>query len=69
MEDKKAICSALADLLKLTRWNGELERIEYKQEKQGEYVYCMYKNGHCIRVDVTADSGIAIIKDVIKGVS
>lgn len=36
-------------------------------ENQGEYVLIRFKNGHTKKVDVEADSLLAIIADVVRG--
>ncbi|MDL2258880.1 hypothetical protein LJC42_07005 [Eubacteriales bacterium OttesenSCG-928-K08] len=52
----------LEELLRLTRNN--VERLELEQNVRGTYVNIVYANGFSRKVDITCDSGIAIIKDV-----
>lgn len=71
-EDKKMICEKLGELLKLTRAGEDIDRIEYSPEKDDAVVF--YKScstsglTYGIRVCVEADSGIAMIQDIIRKV-
>ena len=70
-EDKKAICRNLLYLLVLTRAGKDLTGCEYiinpvSEKAAEEYVVIRMKDGYMKRVCVTADSGIALIKDVIS---
>lgn len=72
MEDKKVITKALGDLLKLTRMYEDLDTCEYEKDDHGnEHVIITGKpnsEGYCwkYRVNVTWDSGIALLRDVLR---
>ena len=70
-EDKQLITKALLALLKLTRAGENLTGCDYiidpvSEKAAEEYVVIQTKDGYMKRVCVTADSGIALIKDVIS---
>lgn len=68
MEDKKAICQALAAAIRLTRGNHDLKEIHYFASPDNyEVAMCDYAT-HMISVDITADSGCAMIRDICKAV-
>ena len=66
MEDKKKICEMLLPVLKETRGFKDLMYLEYKQEGSDEIVVATYYNGYQKVANVTADSEVAMIIDVIK---
>lgn len=72
MEEKSFIVYLLDLLLKATRFGSNINRMEYKRRQDNEeYVIVYYKpqggnKGTELWVLVTADSGIAIIKDVLR---
>ena len=63
-EDKQAICTALCKALQLTRSGSDISAIRYNAE--GEYVTVYYTTGH-ININVALDSGMAMIRDILKG--
>ncbi len=63
-EDKQKICDLLAPALRETRNLDDLDYLEYNQNR--ELVYAYFKNGCCKVADVAADSGTAMIQDIIK---
>lgn len=63
-EDKQMICDALLETLQLTRALYSLEDLRYLPEK--ELVEATFSNGYRKYANVAADSGIAMIMDVIK---
>lgn len=65
-EDKQAICNALCKALQLTRSGSDISEIEYHAE--GEYVTVYYTSGH-ININVAMDSGIAMIRDILRGLT
>lgn len=68
MENKELITQKLFELLKLTRDSDIYESMEYHEDEYGETVEIRYSGGmggHI--VDVTADSGTALIRDVLRG--
>ena len=70
MEQKKEICKKLEDLLKSTRAHSDLESLEYTTEEEtcDEAVIATYTNGFTRVIDVSADSGISMIRDVLKNI-
>lgn len=66
-EDKETICRLLLPLLQATRAGEELESLVYDGEK--EIVTGTFRNGTRRYCNVMADSGIATIRDVIRGLS
>lgn len=69
-EDKRAITRKLLDLLVLTRAGKNLTDCEYHIEKQfkEEFVILRWNNRKSKAICVTADSGVSLIKDVIKAI-
>ena len=71
MEDKQAICDALLTTLQLTRRYEEIQSIDY--DAATETVTVTYKgisrrrNSHRY-INVECDSGIAMIKDILKNI-
>ncbi len=63
MEDKREIIVLLEHLLKATRAGRYIEEMTLN-EKQ-DRVVVSFDRGQTKEVDITADSGIAIIKDVV----
>lgn len=63
-EDKQRICSALAPVLCLTRHLDDLVSLHY--DPKTEKVEATFLNGSVKRVNVAADSGIAMIRDIIQ---
>lgn len=72
MEDKKVIVKALGDLLKLTRMYEDLDTCEYEKDVYGnEHVILTGKPNasgyrYTYRCNVTWDSGIALLRDVLR---
>lgn len=64
-EDKVSICNALCSVLQKTRCCSDLIGIDYDEEK--EEVILKFVSG-IRKVNVEADSGIAMIRDVVKNV-
>ena len=68
MENKQAICDALCETLKLTRGFTDLQKIEYTKDAYGdEYAYVVGPT-YAYKVNVTMDSGIAMIEDILRKV-
>lgn len=65
MENKEEIIKRLKLLLMATRAGREIVDMYLELDGAGETVNILFENG-TKKVDVTADSGIAIIKDVIN---
>lgn len=66
MEDKKKILQRLFHLLRATRAGSDIVALELEQNGHDEYCVIVFESGECKGVDITADSGLAIIEDVLK---
>lgn len=71
MENKGEIVRRLYATLKETREFEELKDLEYIKETgktyYEEYVTATFDNGYTKKINVTHDSGIAMIRDIING--
>lgn len=65
-ESKAMICKALLPVLQMTREFCDLIDINYEELETKEVVSCCFKCGTVKYVDVSADSGTAIIKDILN---
>lgn len=65
-EDKQLIVDALRETLKLTRGGGDIEKMTYVSNSYSEVVLIRFKNGFSKAVNVACDSGIAMIRDILK---
>ena len=64
-EDKAKITKELLKLLAMTSEYEDLEELEYVKEKNGEeWVIGTFASGYTRRICVTANSGIALIRQV-----
>lgn len=63
-ENKQRICDLLCATLKETRNFWNLTELEYDQKR--EKVVCHFQSGWTVEVDVFADSGTAMIKDIMR---
>lgn len=70
-EDRDFICRQLAKLLQHTRAGSGIRSITRSQETPhaDEFATIKFSNGYTQFVNITADSGIAIIKDICKAIS
>lgn len=68
-EDKAKICRAFCEALKLTRIGENLTTIQYIEEENKETVLLVFNEKCYIEVDVTADSGIAMMKDILRALN
>ena len=66
MEDKQRICDRLLETLKLTRLGTDLIDLDYI--KESEIVVAHFEGGHKVDINVACDSGIAMIKDIIRAI-
>lgn len=69
MENKIEILNSFAQTLNLTRACGDVESIGYRKDDSGEYAVIRYDSGLGIverKINITADSGIAMIYDIVK---
>lgn len=68
MENKKDILESLFETLTRTRkWKDEIAEMLYHKDKNGneEVLVIFYEGNAEMFIDVTGDSGMALIKDVI----
>ena len=66
-ENKQDIALYMQDLLKLTRFGQDLERLDYVTNDFGdETLRIAWNSGYKEYINVTADSGIAMIIDLAK---
>lgn len=69
MENKQEICNLLCVALRATRDQSDLTDVIYRQmPNDNEIVTLFYENGHKRSINVNMDSGIAMIRDVLRGV-
>lgn len=69
LEDKQAICDALCEALQLTRNQRDLKALVYNSlGPDNEMVSIVYENGGT-SVNVSMDSGIAMIRDILRAIS
>lgn len=73
MEDKDLICKELCKVLQLTRNNHDLVALRYEEiGNHEEFVVAEWKekDGHRtgIIINVTADSGTAMIRDIMRAI-
>lgn len=69
-EDKQKICNKLLKALKATRDQCALTALRYEKDAENveEYVTAEYISGRTQRICVTCDSGIALIRDVVRAI-
>ncbi len=66
MEDKKHICKLLIETLKATRNGHDVVDILYEKDERGqESATVVFDNGYKKKINVTGDSGTAMIYDII----
>ena len=66
MENYQEICNLLRFTLKQTRQFDDLVKLEHLQEGRERYVVATFDGGYTKQIRVTMDSGIAMIKDIIR---
>lgn len=67
MEDKQKICDFLLPALQRTRSLQDVVALEY--DSALEVVTATYRNGYQKSVCVAADSGIAMIRDIVNHIN
>ena len=67
MEDKVKIARNFAEVLKMTEAYSELRGLTYAKTDDDEFVLAEFQNGRTKKINVRLDSGIAMIKDIIRG--
>ncbi|MBQ1349059.1 MAG: hypothetical protein IIY61_00195 [Ruminococcus sp.] len=65
-EDMQAICDLLLRALQATRGGRKLVRLDYAVEPGRETVTAVFQSGGTRKIDVTGDSGTAMIYDIMK---
>lgn len=67
-EDKRKICELLLQTLQSTREYRDLVDLEYHDNSltPDAYVFARFACGSTMRVDVSLDSGSAMIRDILK---
>lgn len=66
-ENKRKICELLLPAVQATRGGADVTALEYFEEGNGdEVVYIRFKSGFSYRACVTADSGLSMIRDIMK---
>lgn len=69
-ENKQAICASLLQTIQKTRAGKGIYTMEYiKTESGAETVKVVFVGGYIQYINVTFDSGIALIKDVMKEIN
>lgn len=67
MENKQRICDFLTETLKETRAGSGIRSIDYDEE--AETATIIWRDSSKRRVNVAADSGAAMIRDIIQAIS
>lgn len=67
MENKEEIVMRLKLLLTATRAGEDIDKMELTEDQH--FVVIHWKNGCNQRVNIEADSGVAIIGDVLRAIS
>lgn len=67
MENKEDIVKRLKILLNATRAGEDIKKMELTED--GDFVVLQGENGCTQKVNIAADSGVAIISDVLKAIS
>ena len=66
MENYQVICTLLCITLRETRQYSDLESLDYAKKGEERYVIASFDNGGYRKINITMDSGIAMIKDILK---
>ena len=66
MENYQVICNWLCGALQRTRQFDDLESLEHIKEGEERYVVASFDGNYTKRIRVTMDSGIAMIKDILR---
>lgn len=66
MENYQVICTFLCVTLRQTRQYRDLESLDHVQKGEERYVIARFVNGSSRKITVTMDSGIAMIKDILR---
>ena len=69
MENKQLILDSLCSALQLTRDQADLEALEYREIGPAKQrVIATYDGGGSREINVSLDSGIAMIRDVLRAI-
>ena len=68
MENYQVICTLLCITLRETRQYDDLRSLRHVEEGSERYVVAEFANGAIRKITVTADSGIAMIKDILRNI-
>lgn len=66
-ENKKEIVGRLSILLKATRAGWDMDRLKLSEDQKE--VLIIFRTGFVKRVNIECDSGVEVIKDVIRGLT
>lgn len=67
VEDKQEICDLLLETLKATRGGQDIVNLNYARiTPSEESVMVLFANGTHINVNVSMDSGLDMIRDIMK---
>ena len=69
MEDKQNICDLLCATLKATRNHEDIQSITYENINEHETVYVKWEGGGHVEINVTLDSGEAMIRDILSNIN
>ena len=68
-EDKGQIINALFQVLKMTVAGVDLAEIEYRQLANGdELAILIYDNGYRKPVNISCDSGVTMLRDILRAI-
>lgn len=67
-EDKELICQLLRATLKATREHSDLQGLYYQKLDNGDELVTVSWSEGGTTVNVTADSGIAMIRDILRAI-
>ena len=70
MEDKQMICDKLLEALQLTRQYEDLQSLIYlRRGEDHETVMALFAQGNTKEINVSMDSGSAMIRDILKALA
>lgn len=64
-EDKQEICRLLLATLQATRGAEDIVSLDYKIDRYGETVTAIFESGGKRKINVSLDSGTAMIRDIM----
>ena len=70
MEDKQRICDKLLETLQLTRQYEDLQSLIYLRGGQDhETVMALFTPNNALEINVSMDSGAAMVRDILKALA